>query len=98
MERHTPRRESLGDICLKLLNEFDADVGLVYENKGGNRVMLKKLPERARVVLHTVGRADYEYRVVEKRERALRLCRKIHVTGGVEQNKIRRVGRKTRLL
>ena len=38
------------------------------------------------MILNAVRRADNEYRVVEKRKRALRFGRKINVPGSVKEN------------
>ena len=81
-----------GQLLLQILHEHvpvcPIHIHLIYKNKGWNMVLVKKLPHRPRVGLHTIRSAYDKHRIVKDCQCSLHLRRKIHMPRCIKQRKI----------
>ena len=63
-------------------------IHLVDKEEHRDLVTLQQPPKGAGVGLHTVGAADDQHRAVQHLQRPLHLCRKVHMTRGIQNLKL----------
>ena len=84
-EIHTPVAEFFFQFLQERVFVRAVHIHFVDEEKTRDMVFLQQPPQRDGMALYAVGAADDEDRFVQHLQGAFRFCRKVDVTGGVEQ-------------